>query len=161
VTPDDIRVVQGSWAALRDRRRLLVAELTRRFDCCSPAPVPSAQRAVWLLDAVAELVGLLTCASRLGDCARQLGQTWPDPLTAPSYRVEGRAWMGAAAATLPAAWSERTEAAWRQAWLLLSEVLAAETLSPFADCPSEGRSEEGALRTFTAPHPTSNEGLSQ
>jgi hypothetical protein len=40
--------------------------------------------------------------------------------------------MGAARACLPT-WTDRTEVAWCQAWLLLSDVLAAEALSPFSD----------------------------
>ena len=89
-------------------------------------------RAEWLLCAVEALVGLLSAPSRLAACARDVGKTWPDPCTAPSFGVEGRAWMGAARECL-AGWSDRTEAAWCQAWLLLSEVLAAEALSPFCD----------------------------
>jgi hypothetical protein len=94
----------------------------------------AARRAGWLLSAVEDLVGLLPAPSRLAARARELGDTWPDPLNAPSFGVEGIAWMQAADDCLPT-WTARTEAAWRQAWLLLSEVLAAETLSPFSDRP--------------------------
>ena len=53
-------------------------------------------------------------------------------LTAPSFAVEGAAWLAAAADCCPA-WCDADAAAWRQAWLLLSDVLAVEALSPFAD----------------------------
>lgn len=105
--------------------------LTRRFEA-APSPIPAAQRAGWLLDAVEDLVDLLPVPSGLASRARDLGATWPDPHRAPSFTVEGRAWMCASAECLPT-WTVCTEGAWRQAWLLLSDVLAAESLSPFAE----------------------------
>jgi hypothetical protein len=132
VTPDDLVTVERSWSELRRRRAPLLAELTRRFDAEARSTAESAVRAEWLLGAVEDLVGLLTAPSHLAVRARALGETWPDPRTAPCFAVEGRAWMGAACECLPG-WSDRTEAAWRQAWLLLSDVLAAEALSPFAE----------------------------
>jgi hypothetical protein len=136
MTPDDLNAVQRSWSELRVRRVLLLAALARRFHGASSSPGGAAVRAGWLLAAVEELVGLLPCPSQLAERARDLGETWPDPLIAPSYAIDGRAWMGAARECL-ATWSERTEDAWRQAWLLLSDVLAAETLSPFTDRPAD------------------------
>jgi hypothetical protein len=134
MTPDDLTTVQRTWSQLRRRRDALVAALTRRFDAVGPSPIAPPIRARWLVGAVEELVGLLSAPSDLATRARDLGETWPDPLTAPCFGIEGRAWMGAAGECLPT-WSAHTEAAWRQAWLLLSDVLAAETLSPFADPP--------------------------
>ena len=46
--------------------------------------------------------------------------------------VDGTAFMAAAAACA-GRWTRTTESAWRQAWLLLADELAAEALSPFAD----------------------------
>jgi hypothetical protein len=115
-------------------RAPLLTALTLRFDAVEHSMVEAGRRAKWLLDAVEELVGLLATPSRLADHARSLGQTWPDPLTAPSFSVEGRAWLDAASECLPT-WSSTTEAAWRQAWLLLSDVLAVEALSPFTARP--------------------------
>jgi hypothetical protein len=132
MTPDDLSAVQRSWSELRRRRAPLLAALARRFDGAASSRGAAAVRAGWLLAAVEELVGLLSSPSQLAERARDLGETWPDPLIAPSYAIDGRAWMGAAGECL-ATWSDRTEDAWRQAWLLLSDVLAAETLSPFTD----------------------------
>jgi DNA-binding SARP family transcriptional activator len=135
VTPDDLAAVERSWSELRTRRAALLAALTaltERFEVAPPSPMGPAVRAQWLLGAVEELVELLPAPSRLAARARDLGETWPDPLTAPCFGVEGRAWMGAARECLPT-WTDRTEVAWCQAWLLLSDVLAAEALSPFAD----------------------------
>jgi hypothetical protein len=134
MSPDDLSAVQRSWSELRLRRDPLVAALTRRFEAAPTSSLAASVRAAWLLDAVEELVGLLSAPSRLAERARVLGETWPDPLIAPSFTIEGRAWMGAACECLPT-WSDRIESAWRQAWLLLSDVLAAESLSPFADDP--------------------------
>jgi hypothetical protein len=155
MTLDDLFIVDVSWSHLRRERARLLAELTRRFDAASPAAIPAAVRAVWLLDAVEELIVLLATPSRLAAQARLLGETWPDPRTAPSFAVEGRAWLAAASRCLPA-WSDETDAAWRQAWFLLSDVLAVEALSPFSDDlePDErpfstrGRSGEDVGSTF-------------
>jgi hypothetical protein len=154
VTPDDLSTVERCWAELRRRRAPLLAGLTRRFEAAAPSPIPPAVRAGWLVCAVDELVCLLSAPSRLAARARSLGETWPDPLAAPSFDVDGRAWMRAAGECLPS-WSARTEAAWRQAWHLLSDVLAVEALSPFTD---EGRSGEGGLRTLPGSHTTTNQG---
>lgn len=135
MTPDDLSAVQGSWSELRRLRDPLLDALARRFAPLTASPAAAAQRAGWLFAAVDELVGLLPSPSHLAVRARSLGESWPDPLTAPSFAVEGRAWMEAAAACF-GRWSDDTEAAWRQAWLLLSDVLAAEALSPFTDGPT-------------------------
>ena len=141
MSPDDLSAVHRSWSTLRLRRDPLLAALTRRFEEAPISSLAADVRAAWLLDAVEELVGLLSAPSCLAERARRLGETWPDPLIAPSFAIEGRAWMGAACESLPT-WSERTEVAWRQAWLLLSEVLAAESLSPFADAPQRRHSAD-------------------
>ena len=61
----------------------------------------------------------------------ELAETWPDGGPSPSFRVDGQAWIAAATACDPR-WTAGTEQAWRQAWLLLSEVLAEDALSPFS-----------------------------
>jgi hypothetical protein len=136
MTPEDVAAVQRSWSELRGQRAELRAALTRQFQRATGSPVPlsipASTRADWLLRAVAELVDLLPAPSRLAERARAFGTTWPDPHVAPCFATEGVAWLTAADECHPA-WSPVTEAAWRQAWLLLSDVLAAEALSPFAD----------------------------
>jgi hypothetical protein len=141
MTPEDLNTVHRSWSELRRRRAALRAALVRRFRAAGGSRIAPAIRANWLLDAVDELVGLLPAPSRLATRARDVGETWPDPLRAPSFAIEGRVWLGAAADCLPG-WTKETDAAWRQAWLLLSDVLAVEALSPFTDdpaSPDEGR----------------------
>ena len=132
MSPDDLAVVERSWDELRCKRDALVVRLTRSYAGVGPA-CPAEARAGWLCDAVAELVGLLSAPSQLERRARHLAETWPDPGCAPSYRVDGVAWMHAAGEVCPT-WTSGSERAWRQAWLLLSDVLAEESLSPFA-CP--------------------------
>ena len=131
MSPDDLAAVLRSWAELACQRTALLDALTREFGVTAPEPIAPAERAQWLFDAVEALVSLLPAPSRLETKARAIGETWPDPLTAPSFRIEGRAWLDAAAACLPD-WTEHRSEAWRQAWLLLSDVLAAEALSPFS-----------------------------
>ena len=139
MTPEDVAAVQRSWAELCRRRPALDDALARQFERIElperpelpeHCTIPAAERAEWLLRAVAELVDLLQAPSRLADRARALGESWPDPCIAPSFATEGRAWLAAAAECQPS-WSPIVETAWRQAWLLLSDVLAAEALSPF------------------------------
>lgn len=136
MTPDDLAVVASSWTVLSEDRAPLIAALAAHFGSVADDPSVSAMdplhRAVWLVTAVNRLVGMLVAPSLLADAAREVGATWPDPRTAPSFHVEGRAWMAAARQCVPT-WSRRTEDGWRAAWLLLSDVLAAETLSPFSD----------------------------
>lgn len=137
MTPDDLALVDRSWRQLRLQREQLVAELSRHFSSLSLTALPAESRAEFLVGAVDELVGLLHAPSHLATCARAVGERWPDPLKAPSYAIEGRGFM-AAASTCSPAWSDAIESAWRQAWLLLSDVLAAETLSPFGDPNPDG-----------------------
>jgi hypothetical protein len=135
MNPQDLRIVQQSWAQLRLRRAPLLDELAIRFETTDRSVMTAEERATWLVEAVEQLVGLLPAPRRLASQARLLGETWPDPCSAPSFAVEGRAWLAAADVCLPT-WTERTAIAWRQAWLLLSDVLASAALSPFADDPT-------------------------
>ena len=50
--------------------------------------------------------------------------------------LDGSAWM-IAARDACTTWTDSCEHAWRQAWLLLSDVLSNESLSPFAGPSSE------------------------
>ncbi len=132
MTPEDLTRVQSSWTNFVHARTRVLAVLAEWFEPVARPTFSAARRAEWLFEAVEELVDLLSAPSCLADHARRLAQTWPDPRRAPCFAIEGRAWMGAASACL-AEWSPSLERAWRQAWLLLSDVLAAETLSPFCD----------------------------
>jgi hypothetical protein len=133
VSPDDVAFVSRSWDELALCRDDLVDRLTASFRAVS-SPHAARQRACWLFDAVAELVDLLSAPSELGQRARELYATWPDPGSTPSFRVDGHAWIDAARDVGPT-WTVDAEGAWRHAWLLLSDVLAEESLSPFADAP--------------------------
>ncbi len=88
MSPDDVAVVERSWDELRRGRGALVERLARSYGIVSPTCDAEA-RAGWLCDAVAELVGLLSAPSQLELRARQLADTWPDPDSAPSFRVDG------------------------------------------------------------------------
>lgn len=134
MTPEDLMIVQDSWGEFFEHCSPISAALASQFQAVAGSPSAAEQRADWLFSAVEQLVGLLSAPSSLAEAARAVGETWPDPQTTPTFAIEGRAWMTAAGTCLTT-WSARTEAAWRQAWFLLSEVLAAETLSPFADRP--------------------------
>jgi hypothetical protein len=130
MSPEELAAVDQSWADLRRRRPELLAHLEASF-VLADHPDLAAARARWLVDAVSGLVGLLPAPSRLGDRARRLASRFPVAGTTPSFAVEGQAWMRAARDVWPD-WTDETERAWHHAWLLLSDVLAAESLSPFA-----------------------------
>ena len=111
------------------------------------------RRARRLVEAVAELVDLLATPSRLGQRARQLAESWPDGGPSPSFRVDGQAWIAAAASLRPVLDGASTEQAWRQAWLLLAEELAEDSLSPFSVINAAAEAPGGAgvpIRVFTS-----------
>lgn len=130
MSPDDVAAVQRSWAELRPQGPRLLAQLTWTFVPHVPTGTAPA-RAGWLLDAVHALVDLLETPSRLGPAARDVVATWPAPGQVPSAHVEGEVWLAAARVLCPT-WTAATDSAWRSAWLMLSDVLAQESLSPFA-----------------------------
>ena len=134
MAPGDVSIVRDSWLQLRPRSQMLLDVLCRRFQV-EKASTRAALRAAWLVRAVDELIDLLSEPSRLAEHARPLAPSWPDGTAAPTAHVDGRAWTAAAAVCLPT-WSPQVEDAWRQAWLLLADVLACEILCPFGTPPS-------------------------
>ncbi len=134
MSPDDLAIVDRSWAELASRRELLVASLAVAIPGCDLSQPDG--RARWLIDSVTELVGLLRAPSELAAAARRRAAMFPCQGSAPTFRVDGRAFLRAAASSIGPSWSPREDRAWRQAWLLLADVLAEQSLSPFADPPS-------------------------
>jgi hypothetical protein len=130
MSPEDLAAVVDSWAELQLRREALADRLAASYGAVL-SPHTADQRARWLVNAVAELAGLLTAPSQLAARAREVAETLPQPSSTPTFVLDGNAWM-IAAREVSASWSNCLEHAWRQAWLLLSEVLAIESLSPFA-----------------------------
>jgi hypothetical protein len=129
MTPDDLAAVDRSWADLQDHVGPLVSRLAVAFGEFS-TPEDALARAHRLLESTNELVGLLDTPSRLAARARALADMWPDGAPTPCFGIDGRAWMRAASEVNPT-WSADDEVAWRRAWLLLSDVLAEDSLSPF------------------------------
>lgn len=130
MSPEDLALVGETWTELQHCRREIVASLGESYGAVLADEVAE-QRARWLVDAVSQLVNLLSAPSQLADRARQLAQSLPGSVTAPTFVLDGNAWMIAARETCPT-WTDRCEHAWRQAWVLLSDVVANESLSPFA-----------------------------
>ena len=96
MTPEDLAAVDRSWTELRHERAALVDRLNASFGTLADCDQTPVWRARWLVDAVSELVGLLTAPSQLEAQARRIATTWPDHCPAPSFGIEGRAWMDAA-----------------------------------------------------------------
>ena len=129
MTPDDLDTVQRSWTHLREHRtsfldRLAVA-LAGRLDAAA-----AAGHARRLVDATDELIDLLATPSHLARRAHEIVSSWVPGAAAPDLDIDGAAWLSAAAEVSPT-WSGEDVAAWRRAWLLLGDVVAAETLAPF------------------------------
>ena len=133
MSPDDLAIVDRSWAELKSRLDELVASLAVALPGCDLSQPDG--RARWLIESVIELVGLLRAPSELAAAARRRAAMFPCEGSAPTFSVDGRAFLRAAASIGPS-WSPRDDRAWRQAWLLLADVLAEQSLSPFADPPS-------------------------
>jgi hypothetical protein len=134
MSPDDLAIVDRSWAELQPLRDSLVASLSASLPGCDLSQADA--RARWLIDSVTELVGLLRAPSDLAAAARRRAAMFPCDRSGPTFSVDGRAFLRAAAAIGPS-WSPRDDSAWRQAWLLLADVLAEQSLSPFADPQSK------------------------
>ena len=143
MTPDDVLVVERSWAQLRLRRDDLVDRLAVSFSAVRP-PATAHRRACWLVDSVAELVDLLTAPSQLGRRARQLVRD----MAGSGLVAELPRRRTGVDQLRPATSAQRgpisAEHAWRHAWLLLSDVLAEEALSPFAGSSQRGRADVNA-----------------
>jgi hypothetical protein len=135
MTGDDLRRVVDSWAALDAAPR-------GEFEHCLAAELDdagvsdAADCAIWLVDAVGDLVGRLAVPTELGQRARALAATWPGRPGHPRFACEGCAWLQAMGSVAPS-WTEATDTAWRHAWHLLAEVLDEDSLSPFALPPRE------------------------
>ncbi|MGZ4724908.1 MAG: hypothetical protein ACXV8L_11940, partial [Ilumatobacteraceae bacterium] len=93
-----------SWAELQLRREALADRLAASYDAVLPRDIAE-QRARWLVAAVAELVGLLTAPSQLAARARDVAATVPQPTSAPTFVLDGNAWMNAAH-EVSAGWSD-------------------------------------------------------
>jgi len=149
MTPDDLTAVDRSWADLQGRAAPLVERLAVAFAEVS-APEDALARARRLVESTRELVGLLDTPSRLASRARAVAEQWPDGTPTPCFRIDGQAWLRAASEVSPS-WSIGAELAWRRAWLLLSDVLAEESLAPFGGPPPAGALADYVART---PQPT-------
>jgi hypothetical protein len=128
MTSEEIRIVGDSWCAATARDD---GALTDALAASLGADVA----ARWLCDGVDELVGLLATPSTLGARARSLDRMRPPGVPTPRFAVEGVALLSAVR-TVCDALPDQVEHAWRRAWHLLAEELAAEQLSPFSSTSS-------------------------
>jgi alkylation response protein AidB-like acyl-CoA dehydrogenase len=130
MTPDDLAVVRRSWEQLGEHRARFAAHFTAAL-AARRGPAVGPAHARRLLDAADELVDLLATPSRLAAHVRATVAAWGPGATTPTVDVDGAAWIEAARRSAPG-WSAAEETAWRRAWVLLADVLAADTLTPFA-----------------------------
>lgn len=130
MSPEELAQVSETWTEMQHRRGQIAASLGEMYSAVLAEAIAT-ERARWLVNAVSELVTLLSSPSQLGDRARELAHSLPGADTAPTFVLDGSAWM-IAARDACTTWTDSCEHAWRQAWLLLSDVLSNESLSPFA-----------------------------
>jgi hypothetical protein len=130
MSPEELAIVCRSWTELQLMPDEIAARVAESY-ATTLDPSGAEKRARWLVAAVTELVGLLTSPSQLAERARQLAQSLPASTVAPTFKLDGTAWMRAAS-SVSQSWGPSSEHAWRRAWLLLSDALANESLSPFS-----------------------------
>ena len=129
MTPEQLALVQASYASLGDERTETTREFYRRLFAADPTveamfstdPEVQTEKFTSELAAIVEAIGSFDEVSpRLGDLAAR--HVDYGVLTR-HYRLVGEALLGALAAALGPAWDEATEAAWRLAYNLVAEVM--------------------------------------
>ena len=137
MTPDDLVLVRRSWTELRRRRPAFHERLGAALATIADAAT-AGDRARRLIDAAGVLVDTLATPSDLALRARRIAADWPATTALPRLGVDGVAWRRAASEVCPG-WSDAEDAAWHHAWLLLADVLAADSLAPFGGpVPGDG-----------------------
>ncbi|MET0908604.1 MAG: hypothetical protein ABWZ99_03975 [Ilumatobacteraceae bacterium] len=137
MTPDDLLTVRRSWTEIRRRRASFVERLEAALDSIAGPATAAAVHARQLIAAADELVDVLATPSELATRARAIVAAWPPEAELPRLGVDEMAWRRAAS-EVSTSWSEADDLAWHHAWLLLADVLAEESLTPF-DAPSGAR----------------------
>jgi hypothetical protein len=129
MTPDELVQVERSWAVLRRRREAFIERLAAALDSAT-TPRGADEHARLLVDVADQLVGALATPSLLQARARTLLDTRLPEALVPRCGTDGVAWRRAASEVcIP--WSSADDTAWSHAWLLLADVLAADSLAPF------------------------------
>jgi hypothetical protein len=134
MTPDDLALVRRSWTGLRQRRDIFLERLQVELLGSIAERETAAERARRLVDAADELLDSLATPSDLAVRARAVAAAWPTTTPLPRLDIDAVAWRRAAAETCPAR-SDSDDAAWHRAWLLLTDVLAEDSLAPFHGPP--------------------------
>lgn len=131
MTSAELNLVVACWTAVRSAHAN--GDLLRRLTAAlGGEPV----RATWMIEAVDELVPLLSAPTLLGARARMLAE---DPRAAgadPRFATDGRALLDTLSVTADT-WNPTVERAWLSAWHLLAEEVALDHLSPFTRTSSE------------------------
>ena len=134
MTSDDLTMVRRSWTELRRCRALFLERLEAALGSIG-ARATAGERAQRLVEAADELLDSLATPSDLAGRARAVAATWPPTMSLPRVDLDGVAWRRAVSEVCPTC-SAADDAAWHRAWLLLSDVLAEDSLAPFGGLPS-------------------------
>jgi hemoglobin-like flavoprotein len=131
VTPEQLQLVQASYASLGDTAPAMATDFYRRLFAADPSAealftvgpdvmsVKFAQELAAIVDAISSFD---TFASRVRElAARHVGYGVKNP----HYRAVGEALIGALGAHLAPRWDAELEAAWRRAYNLVAEVMMA------------------------------------
>jgi nitric oxide dioxygenase len=131
MTPEQLRLVQESYASLGGDAPAMAFEFYRRLFAADPSAEALFTRGPEVMaekfaDELAAIVECITAfdvfSTRLGDlAARHVGYG----VETHHYRAVGEALIGALATRLEATWDDELEAAWRRAYNLVAETMMA------------------------------------
>jgi hemoglobin-like flavoprotein len=146
MTPEQLELVQSSYAALGEDAPAMATDFYARLFAADPSAVAlftrgtdgMAEKFSDELDAIVQAISSFeTFASRVGDLAvRHVGYG----VQAHHYHAVGEALIGALAAHLASAWDPALEAAWRRAYNLVAEVMMAAAADVSAHATAGRRS---------------------
>jgi hemoglobin-like flavoprotein len=131
MTPEQLQLVQSSYAKLDDGARAMAIEFYRRLFAADPSaealftygPDVMSEKFTDELDAIVEAISSFEdFAPRVRElAARHVGYG----VQTHHYHAVGEALIGALAAHLGPEWNDALEAAWRRAYNLVAEVMMA------------------------------------
>ena len=125
MTPAEIDAVVGAWRSLAPRRGELLEVVAAHLPVTDDWP-PKA-RAAWILEAVDRCSGCLGQASCMDEVAASMVEARRVRATS-ALRIDGRALLVGVELSMPLEPAGRV--AWRRAWQLFAELVAALLLGP-------------------------------
>jgi len=149
MTPEQLQLVQSSFAELGDAAPAMAVDFYRRLFAADPSaealftagPDVMSVKFAAELDAIVEAISSFdTFAPRVRELAtRHVGYG----VQTRHYQAVGEALLGALAAHLAPDWDDALEAAWRRAYNLVAEVMMAAAARALTPAAAERRTGQG------------------